>query len=270
MSKKILITGASKGFGKLWAEAFLERGDQVAVTARDINALKDLTEKYGDAVVPIRLDVNNRADCFQAVNEANEKLGGIDVLFNNAGYGLIGAIEETSEEQVRSQMETNFFGLVWLSQAVLPIMRAQGSGHIIQTSSYLGLVTIPLFGLYNASKFAVEGFSATLASEVKSFGINVTLIEPNGYKTDWAGSSQVQTESLAEYDQLRKHMQDRVTPDFFGEPTHTVDAVLKLVDAENPPLHLLFGKVAYPAVKQAYDKKIEEFELWKDVSESAH
>lgn len=270
MSKTILITGASRGFGKLWAEAFLKRGDRVAATARNIETLKELTEKYGDAILPIELDVNNREACFTAVNKVKEKFGKIDVVINNAGYGLFGAIEETSEQEARNQMETNFFGLLWVTQAVLPIMRAQKSGHIIQVSSFLGLVSLPVLGLYNASKFAVEGLSETLATEVKEFGINVSLIEPNGFTTDWSGASAFQTKAMVVYDGIKKAFQESSTPDVFGKPEATVEAILKLIDSQNPPLRLLLGKIAYPAVKQAYEQRLATWEEWKEVSSAAH
>lgn len=270
MSKTILITGASRGFGKLWAEAFLKRGDRVAATARNIETLNELTEKYGDAILPIELDVNNREACFVAVKKVKEKFGKIDVVINNAGYGLFGAIEETSEQEARNQMETNFFGLLWVTQAVLPIMRAQKNGHIIQVSSFLGLVSLPVLGLYNASKFAVEGLSETLATEVKEFGINVSLIEPNGFTTDWSGASAFQTKAMDVYDGVKKAFQESSTPDVFGKPEATVEAVLKLVDSQNPPLRLLLGKIAYPAVKQAYEQRLATWEEWKEVSSAAH
>src|SRR6201996_6674048 len=181
MSKTIFITGASRGFGKIWAEAFLKRGDKVVATARDLSSLDDLVGKYGSNILPIKLDVNDRAADFAAIKQAKDHFGSIDVLINNAGYGLFGSIEETTEKEAREQIETNFFGLLWATQAVLPIMREQKSGHIIQVSSVLGLVTLPVLGLYNASKFAVEGLSETLATEVAGFGIKVSLIEPNGY-----------------------------------------------------------------------------------------
>src|ERR1700748_1310202 len=199
MAKTIFITGASRGFGKLWAEALLQRGDKVIATARDLNILDELVAKYGDNVLPLQLDVNDRAAGFAAIAKAKEHFGSIDVLINNAGYGLFGAIEETTEKEAREQMETNFFGLLWLSQAVLPVMRKQGHGHIIQLSSVLGLIAVPVLGLYNASKFAVEGLSETLAAEVKGFGINVTLIEPGGFATDWGSSSSVHTTGMPEY-----------------------------------------------------------------------
>ena len=269
MSKTILITGASRGFGKLWAEAFLKRGDKVAATARNIDTLSDLVKQYGDAVLPVQLDVNDRAACFAAVNKVKEHFGKIDVVINNAGYGLFGTVEETSEKEARDQMETNFFGLLWVSQAVLPVMREQKSGHIIQVSSFLGLVTIPVLGLYNASKFAVEGLSETLAQEVKGFGINVTLIEPNGFSTDWSGASAFQTQPMAIYDDVRKAFNS--TPShYFGNPEATTEAVLKVIDSPNPPLRVLFGKIAYPAVKQAYEQRLASFEEWKEVSAAAH
>ncbi|MDB4902884.1 MAG: short-chain dehydrogenase/reductase [Mucilaginibacter sp.] len=270
MSKTILITGASRGFGKIWAEAFLKRGDKVAATARNIDTLNDLVQKYGDSVLPIQLDVNNREACFAAVKQAKEHFGRIDVLINNAGYGLFGAIEETSEQEARDQMETNFFGLLWVTQAVLPVMRGQKSGHIIQVSSFLGLVTLPVLGLYNASKFAVEGLSETLATEVAAFGIKVSLVEPNGFATDWAGASAFQTQPNEVYNPLKKAFQEGSTPEIFGVPEATTEAIIKLVDSSNPPLRLLLGKIAFPAVKQAYEQRLAAWEQWREVSDAAH
>lgn len=270
MAKTIFVTGASRGFGKIWAEAFLKRGDQVVATARDINSLNDLVASYGDAVLPLQLDVTDRNASFEAVNKAQQHFGKIDVLINNAGFGLFGAIEEASEAEARQQIETNVFGLLWITQAVLPIMRAQKSGHIIQVSSVLGLVALPVLGLYNASKFAVEGLTETLASEVKDFGIKVSLIEPNGYETDWGGSSAIHSKSIDAYNDVKKAFQESSTEDFYGKPEATTDAVLKLIDSENPPLRLFLGKVGYPWVKQVYEGRLAEWEAWKDVSAAAH
>lgn len=270
MSKTIFITGASRGFGKIWAEAFLKRGDKVAATARDLNSLNDLVKQYGDAILPIQLDVTDRAADFAAIKKAKEHFSSIDVLINNAGYGLFGSVEETSEKEAREQMETNFFGLLWLTQAAVPVMREQGHGHIIQLSSVLGLVTLPVLGLYNASKFAVEGLTETLAAEVKGFGINVSLIEPNGFSTDWGGASAIHTESIPAYDKVKADFQAGMTPDIFGDPTATADAVLQLVDAENPPLRLFLGKVGYPWVKQVYAGRAAEWDAWNEVSTAAH
>lgn len=271
MSKTILITGASRGFGKLWAEAFLKRGDKVAATARNTEALADLVATYGDAVLPIKLDVNNRDESFAAVAKAKEYFGTLDVVINNAGYGLFGAIEETSEAEARAQIETNVFGLLWVTQAALPVFREQGHGHIIQVSSVLGVVAMPLLGIYNASKWAVEGISESLAQEVKQFGINVSLVEPNGFATDWAGASAAQSAPIAVYDGLRQSFNESSSQEgFFGDPDATSDAVLKLVDAVNPPLRLFLGKQAFPWAKQVYADRIAEWEAWSDVAIAAH
>ncbi len=270
MAKTIFITGASRGFGKIWAEAFLKRGDKVIATARNTDALNDLVAAYGDAVLPIQLDVNNREQVFASIAQAKQHFGTIDVLINNAGYGLFGTIEETSEQEARDQIETNVFGLLWATQDVLPVMRAQGHGHIIQVSSVLGLVTLPLLGLYNASKFAVEGLTETLASEVKGFGINVSLIEPNGFATDWAGASAASTTPMDIYEPVRAAFQAGLTDDIFGVPEATADAVLKLVDAENPPLRLFLGKMALPWVKPVYAGRLTEWEAWEEVASAAH
>ena len=270
MAKTIFITGASRGFGKIWAEAFLKRGDKVAATARNTDTLNDLVATYGDLILPIQLDVNSREQVFTAVEKAKQYFGTIDVLINNAGYGLFGTIEETSEQEARDQIETNVFGLLWVTQAVLPIMRAQGHGHIIQVSSVLGVATLPILGLYNASKFAVEGLSETLATEVKGFGINVTLVEPNGFATDWAGASAINSKPMEIYDPVRTAFQAGLTEDSFGIPEATSDAVLKLVDSENPPLRLFLGKVALPWIKQVYNGRLAEWEEWNEVASAAH
>lgn len=270
MAKTIFITGASRGFGKIWTEAFLKRGDKVIATARNTETLNDLVQQYGDAILPIQLDVNDRAADFAAIKKAKDHFGTIDVLINNAGYGLFGTIEETSEQEAREQIETNVFGLLWLTQAALPIMREQGHGHIIQVSSVLGLVAMPVLGLYNASKFAVEGLSETLAAEVKDFGINITLIEPNGFATDWASASAIHTQPIAIYDDVKAALMARMTGDAFGIPEATTDAVLKLIDSENPPLRLFLGKMALPWVKQTYAGRMAEWEEWNDVAVKAH
>lgn len=270
MEKVIFITGASRGFGKLWAEAFLKRGDKVAATARNPDTLADLKKQYGSSLLPIQLDVTDRKASFAALEKAKQNFGRIDVVINNAGYGLFGAIEETTEKEARDQMEANFFGLLWVTQAALPIMRAQGSGHIIQVSSILGVYTFPVLGIYNASKFAVEGLSETLATEVKGFGIHVTLVEPNGYATDWGGASAVQTTPIEDYEPVKKAFRESPTDDFWGVPEATTGAILKLVDSSNPPLRLFLGKVALPLAKQVYTQRLATWEEWSEVSAAAH
>jgi NAD(P)-dependent dehydrogenase (short-subunit alcohol dehydrogenase family) len=270
MAKTIFITGASKGFGKIWAEAFLKRGDRVIATARNLANLNDLVEKYGNNIFPLKLDVNDREAVFAAVKTAKDQFGSIDVVINNAGFGLFGAVEETTEKQAREQMETNFFGLLWVTQAVIPVMREQKSGHIIQVSSVLGVVTFPNLGVYNASKFAVEGLTESLAPEVAQFGIKLSLLEPNAFATEWAGPSALHTEANPIYDQMKADLFASFGPDFFGDPNATSKALLQLVDSENPPLRLILGKVAYPFVKQVYESKWAEWDAWKQVSIDAH
>lgn len=270
MAKTIFITGASRGFGKIWAEAFLKRGDNVAATARNLDTLKELKATYGDALLPLQLDVTNRQDAFDAVNKAKEHFGRIDVLINNAGYGLVGAVEEATEEEARNQFEANVFGLLWVTQAALPVMREQGKGHIVQVSSVLGIATLPVLGLYNASKWAVEGLSESLAAEVKGFGVDITLIEPNGFATDWFGPSATRSQAIPAYDGVKAAFQAGLSDDSFGVPEATADAVLKLVDSPNPPLRLFLGKVAEPWVKQVYASRLATWEAWSDVAAKAH
>jgi NAD(P)-dependent dehydrogenase (short-subunit alcohol dehydrogenase family) len=270
MAQTILITGASRGFGRIWAEAFLQRGDNVIATARNTKALEGLVKEYGDAVLPLQLDVTNRSQSFDVVKKAHEHFGRLDVVINNAGYGLFGTIEETSEQEARSQVEANVFGLLWVTQAALPIMRQQGHGHIIQVSSVLGVATLPTLGIYNASKFAVEGLSETLAAEVKDFGINITLVEPNGFATEWGGTSAAHAQPIEAYSRVKETFQQGLTEDIFGKPEATTEAILKLVDSPNPPLRLFLGKVAFPWVKQVYTERLAEWESWNEVAVKAH
>jgi NAD(P)-dependent dehydrogenase (short-subunit alcohol dehydrogenase family) len=270
MSKTIFITGASRGFGRIWTAAFLKRGDKVAATARDTRSLEALVRQYGDSILPIALDVRDRAAVKTAVNKAKEHFGSIDVVINNAGYGLFGTVEETSEQQARDQMETNFFGLLWVTQAVLPVMREQGRGHILQISSVLGLFTVPVLSLYNASKFAVEGLSESLAAEVKGFGINITLVEPAAFGTDWGGSSAVMTDKIDAYDKVRTSFQAIIESLPVGNPEATAPVILKLVDSEDPPVRLLMGKAALASIKYFYAERMTGWEQWAGVSIAAH
>ena len=265
MSKVWFITGTSKGFGRVWAEAALQRGDKVAATARDAATLGPLVAEYGtEAVLPIRLDVNDKAAVDAAIAEAHEHFGRLDVVVNNAGYGLFGTIEEISEQQARDQIETNVFGALWVTQAALPIMREQGSGHILQVSSIGGLNAYPTLGLYHASKWALEGFSQSLAAEVKDFGINVTLIEPGGYDTDWRSASAVQATPLPAYDAARaareKMFRERAAG--LGDPDATPAAIFAVVDADEPPLRLFLGELGLPLTRGEYEKRIAEWEAW--------
>lgn len=270
MAKTIFITGASRGFGKIWASAFLKKGYNVVATARNVESLQDLKKEFGKTVLTLKLDVNDREQCFEVVKQAKAHFGAIDIVINNAGFGLFGTIEETTEQEARDQIETNVFGLLWVTQAVVPIMRAQGKGHIIQISSVLGMVTLPVLGVYNASKWAVEGLSETLAAEVAEFGIKITLVEPNGFATDWANASAAHAQPMKEYDNVRAAFNAGLTDEIFGVPEATTDAITKLVESENPPLRLFLGKMALPWVTQVYADRLKTWESWKEVAEKAH
>ena len=269
MAKTIFITGASRGLGRIWAEAFLKRGDQVVVAVRNPDAVKELSNQYASTLLALKLDVTDKAACFEAVAKANEHFGAIDVLINNAGYGHAGAIEELEEQEIRTQFETNVYGLLWITQAVIPLMRLQKSGHIIQVSSALGLLAFPTLGLYSASKFAVEGISEALAAEVGGFGIKVSILEPNGFMTEFATNSGMQSKPLAFYDNVRDQLAAGNKAEDWGVPEATAQAVLKLVDAENPPLRLILGRVGIHWIKNVYDQRMKTWEEWQEVSIAA-
>src|SRR3981189_3519539 len=230
------ITGASRGFGREWAIAALERGDSVAATARDTSNLDDLVERFGDAVLPLMLAVTDRDAVFDTVAQAHERFGRLDIIVNNAGYGQFGMVEELSEAEAREQIETNLFGALWVTQAALPFLRAQGSGHFLQVSSIGGISAFAGIGMYHASKWGLEGISQSLAQEVAGFGIKVTLIEPGGYATDWGGSSAKHATEIPAYDDVRAQAANRPTrrgtP---GDPVATRQAGLRLVDSDHPP-----------------------------------
>ncbi|MBN9108241.1 MAG: SDR family oxidoreductase [Pseudonocardia sp.] len=272
MTPKVwFITGASRGFGREWAIAALERGDSVAATARDVSTLDDLATKYGDRMLPLTLDVTDRDADFAAVTAAHERFGRLDVVVNNAGYGHFGMVEELTEAEVRDQLETNLFGALWVTQAALPFLREQGSGHILQVSSIGGISAFPLVGAYHASKWALEGLSQSLAQEVTPFGIHVTLIEPGGFSTDWAGPSARHSDLHPAYAEIHEQVQEartaRVgTP---GDPTASAAAVLKVVDAENPPLRIFFGAAPLGIAEQDYESRLATWREWQPVSVEA-
>ena len=270
MTKTWFITGASKGFGREWAEAALERGDKVAATARRLETLDALVDTYGDAVLPIQLDVTDRSADFDAVERAADHFGTLDIVVNNAGYGHFGMVEELTEDDVRAQMETNFFGALWVTQAALPIMRAQGSGHIIQVSSIGGISAFPTVGAYHASKWALEGISQSLAQEVAGFGINVTLIEPGGYSTDWSGPSATHSQENPAYADVREAAKNRPSAAAKpGDPTATRDAILKVVDADEPPLRIFFGEAPIEIATKDYESRLAEWNEWQPISVEA-
>jgi len=266
--KTWFITGTSRGFGREWAVAALDRGDRVAATARDVDSIKDLSQEYGAAVLPLALDVTDRDADFAAVARAHEHFGRLDVVVNNAGYGHFGMVEELSEADARNQMETNLFGALWVTQAALPFLRAQGSGHILQVSSIGGISAFPMVGMYHASKWALEGLSQALAQEVADFGIKVTLIEPGGFSTDWSGSSAKRSEPLAAYDELREKAQRwrasrAASP---GDAAASAAAVLAVVDAEEPPLRVFFGEAPLGIATADYESRLETWNDWQHVA----
>jgi NAD(P)-dependent dehydrogenase (short-subunit alcohol dehydrogenase family) len=269
--KTWFITGTSRGFGREWAIAALDRGDKVAATARDTATLDDLVAKYGDALLPIKLDVTDRAAGFAAVKQAQEFLGRLDIVINNAGYGHFGMVEELSEADIRDQLETNLLGALWITQAALPFMREQGSGHILQVSSIGGISAFPNVGAYHASKWGLEGFSQALAQEVKPFGINITMIEPGGYDTDWAGPSSKQSKPLAAYDKVKQMAAEArakrvATP---GVPSATREAILRIVDAEIPPLRVFLGEQPLSIATADYESRLATWREWQPVSAAA-
>lgn len=269
MAEKVwFITGTSRGFGREWAIAALERGDKVAGTARDTATLDDLTAKYGDALLPIQLDVTDRAADFAAVKAAYDHFGQLDIVVNNAGYGQFGFVEELSEAEARDQLETNVFGALWITQAALPYLRAQRSGHIIQVSSIGGITAFQNVGIYHASKWALEGFSQSLAQEVASFGVHVTLIEPGGFSTDWGGSSSKRATPLPDYDEAHAES-DRIRSQRMakqGDPQASAAAILKVVDAEKPPLRVFFGELPLTLAKADYESRLKNWEEWQPVA----
>jgi NAD(P)-dependent dehydrogenase (short-subunit alcohol dehydrogenase family) len=265
-SKVWFITGTSKGFGRVWAEAALARGDRVAATARRVETLAPLVERYGNQVAAIALDVTDKAAVASAIQAAHATFGRLDVVINNAGYGLFGAIEEISEAEARAQIETNLFGALWVTQAALPIMRAQGSGHIIQISSIGGVNAFPTVGLYHASKWALEGFSQSLAAEVAPFGIHVTLVEPGGYATDWGGPSAQRAAPMPVYEPARAAIASFRKGNIPGDPDATGPAILKVVDAKDPPLRIFFGSGGLPMTRAEYARRLETWEKWNAVS----
>ncbi|MCU0656308.1 MAG: SDR family NAD(P)-dependent oxidoreductase [Polyangiaceae bacterium] len=268
-SKTWYITGASRGFGKVWATAALKRGDRVAATARDVASLRELVAQFHDAVLPLALDVTDRATSFAAIAEAHRHFGRLDVVINNAGYGHFGFVEELSEAEARAQIEVNLFGALWTTQAAIPLLRAQGGGHLLQVSSIGGVAAFPSLGIYHASKWALEGLTEALSAEVAMFGIRTTLIEPGGYATDWGGSSAHHSTPMSAYQPIRDAMMARLAGVVQPGAEATVPAILAVVDAEKPPQRLLLGSFAQDMALRVVDQRMEDWRAWGSVSRSA-
>jgi NAD(P)-dependent dehydrogenase (short-subunit alcohol dehydrogenase family) len=266
--KTWFITGSSRGFGRVWTEAALERGDRVAATARNPDSLSDLTKRFGDAVLPLALDVTRPGQAQQAIEKAHGYFGRLDVVINNAAFPLLGTIEEASEEDVRSVLETNLYGTLRVIKAALPILRRQNGGHIIGVSSTLGIIAMPLIGYYSMSKWAIESVHESLAMEVKALGIKVTIIEPGAYATEF-GVGALRSQELDVYRPLRERFMESLSKMERGNPQATAAAILKLVDAENPPLRFMLGRHNLPAAKAAYTERLATWAAWEEISNAA-
>lgn len=264
------ITGASRGFGRVWAEAALKRGDKVAATARKLKSIADFTEKYGDNVLTLELDVTNTEQVKSVVTQAHAHFGRLDIVVNNAGYSLVGTIEEAGAADVKAMYDTNIFGTLAVIQAALPLLRQQGGSHIVGVSSNLGHVTLPVIGYYCSSKWAFEAIHESLAEEVKGFGIKVTIVEPGAYATEFGSQDSLKfaagMDIYADYkNQFFNGLKDLER----GDPAATPEAMFKMVDAENPPLRLFLGSHNMAWVRKAYEERLATWEAWQAVSDAA-
>lgn len=267
------ITGASTGFGRLLAEEALKAGDRVIATARAIEKVADLEEKYPETAQALTLDVTDQAQVDAAVAASLHRFGSVDVLVNNAGYGVAGAIEEVAEAEFQPMFETNVFGLLRVTRAFLPHLRARRSGHILNLSSIGGVTASPGIGFYNASKFAVEGFSEALAGELAPLGIRVTIVEPGPFRTDFLGRSGVIAKKrIADYDGTAAMMRQYFTEQNGkqrGDPLRAVHAMMQVVASPNPPLRLLLGASALVRLRKKFDTWQTEIAEWESVTVGA-
>lgn len=266
-SKVWFITGTSSGFGRLLAEEILAKGNRVVATARKLEVLQDLVEKYPETARAIKLDVTKESDAKNAISEAVKEFGRIDVLVNNAGSALVGAVEEASAEQVRQQFDTNFFGVLNVTREALPILRRQKSGHIVNISSLVGVVGLPLLGLYSASKFALEGVTESLAAEVAPFGIKTMIVEPGPYKTGFAdrglnyGENEL-PEVYASKEKFAKDFDD--LNNLADDPRKAVKIIIEAVESENPPFRLPLGSFAFEGIEAKLDQMKQEIATWRE------
>jgi NAD(P)-dependent dehydrogenase (short-subunit alcohol dehydrogenase family) len=268
MAKIWFITGSSRGLGRSLMEAVLLNGDKVAATARKIDNMDDLVSKYPDAIYPIELDVTDNVQVHKAIADTIEHFGRIDVLVNNAGFGITGAVEAFTEDQVFSQLETNLRAPIQITQAVLPYMRKQRSGHILQISSMGGRVGSGGVSIYQAAKFGLSGFSEGLAIEVADFGIKVTCVEPGGFRTDWAGDSMTYAPEIEGYNIVNNRIKLFKSGGFkpIGDPDKAAKVIIEIVNNPEPPLHLLLGSEAVAIIKFSEAAKLRELEQWESVS----
>lgn len=273
MNKVWFITGCSTGFGRNLAKEVLAKGYKAVVTSRKKEDVLDITEKYPETALPLKLDVTKPDEISAAVSAAVAHFGTIDVLVNNAGIGYFGAIEEGEEEDVRRMFEINVFGLAHVTMAVLPIMRKQRSGHILNVASIGGLVSFPGVGFYNATKYAVDGLSESLSKEVAHLGIKVTIICPSGFRTDWAGRSAKNSSiEIADYEQsahANKNIIRGYSGNQPGDPERAAKAIIKAVESEHPPLRLLLGAAALKNARLKLDQLKTDFDAWEETTVGA-
>lgn len=268
MNKVWFVTGSSRGLGRAFVEAALSRGDRVVATARHADSLADLRAAHGEAILPLSLEVTDKAAVDQTVRRAHDHFGRLDVVVNNAGIMVHGAVEELDEQDLRDQLETNLYGPLWVARAALPHLRRQGSGHIVQISSLGGIAAYPTLGAYHASKWALEGITEALAGEVAQFGIHVTIVEPGAYRTG-LGTSAGHSQPLPEYDRLREALRTGHPTHQLGDPTAAAQALLKIVDAEHPPLRVIFGTQPYQVAQQIYAERLKGWTEWAELSTEA-
>jgi NAD(P)-dependent dehydrogenase (short-subunit alcohol dehydrogenase family) len=267
-SKTWFITGASRGLGRIWTEAALERGDKVAAAARDPSTFSALVERYGSAVLPLKVDVTDDRAVSAAVEQAHACFRRLDVVVCSAGYGLIGTIEEVSLAEARANIETNVLGTLAVIKAVLPILRQQRHGHILPVSSLGGVVALPMF--FQATKFAIEAIGEELAAEVAEFGIKVTLIEPGAYRTSFFSNQSLRHAApIAAYDRQREARNARIDLDSFADPMATAQAIFAAVDSPSPPLRLILGSKSLPLIRKTYEDRLATWQAWEPVSNAA-
>jgi len=265
-----IITGTSQGFGRDLVRVALDRGDRVVATSRDPQKVNSAFPGSSDWLLALPMDLRDAKQIAGVADAAIKRFGRIDVLVNNAGHGLLGALEEANEEEIKNVFEINVFGLIRVTQAVLPHMRKQRSGHIVNLSSIGGLIGIPGWGCYNATKFAVEGISEALFHELKPLGIGVTIVEPGPFRTDFLGGSLAMVKShIPDYDETAgktRSYQEENNGSQAGDPARAAKAIVDAVTGKNPPLHLLLGGLAYQRATAKIDALRREFETWKDVT----
>lgn len=262
--KKVwFITGSSRGFGFDFAKSALERGDYVITSSIEPKRIESLKKQFGDRILSEYVDVTNRNQVFASVQKAKTHFGRIDILISNAGYGHFGAVEEFSDEELRQQMEVNFFGSFNVIQAVLPIMREQRTGHIIQISSNGGIAAFPLVGAYNASKWAIEGLCDALADEVKQFGIHVTIVEPGSFKTNFMNAAQFVSKPVDDYKPMTNYFKESIDPETFGDLKEVTQKVMNIIDAPEPPLRVLVGKGVLELFEEEYAERLRIWKEWE-------